>query len=352
MRTSTGATRTSTSRGGIWDGNTTGNPRHEETNRHGYTGAMINFRHVRGLALLDMRQKNSSAYHTRLSGVRDFRIERIRFEDTIEAANQDGVHVAGQCEDGLIRDISAVGECSTGDDLIALNADDALDRSETRGKLGGPIRRLRIEGVRADDCHTFVRMASVWSEIADIEIHDVRGGCRVNLLNADALRHCLSPLFRRDDPRYAGGAGLLRRIRVRDCTVYKTGMDPSALLRLDERMEDFEVERFTRLTDRDAALHTPTIQLGYIKTDSIALEGISRGEAEACQAASTCTQLAAAALPHAPGTPARYRVEAGVDTQGRFICGCGSFEKLRIERSQCDPLPDPDWTVARGQYVG
>ncbi|MFW5857304.1 MAG: glycosyl hydrolase family 28-related protein, partial [Planctomycetota bacterium] len=215
-------------RGGSWDGNCANNPRHEESDRNGYTGAMINFRHVRGLSLVDMTLKNSTAYHTRLSGVRDFRVERIRFEDTILTANQDGVHVAGCCEDGLIRDITAVGDACTGDDLVALNADDALDRSETRGKLGGPIRRVRVSGLRAEDCHSFVRMASVWSVIEDVEIHDVRGGCRVNVINADALRFCASPLFRRDDARYAGGAGHLRRIRLRDVAAYKSAPGATA----------------------------------------------------------------------------------------------------------------------------
>ncbi len=53
---------------------------------------MLNFRHVRGLSLVDLTLKNSTAYHTRLSGVRDFRVERIRFEDTIQTLNQHGIH--------------------------------------------------------------------------------------------------------------------------------------------------------------------------------------------------------------------------------------------------------------------
>jgi hypothetical protein len=339
-----------TVRGGIWDGNTAGNPRGEESDRNAYTGVMINFRNVRGLTLLDMRQKNPSAYHTRLSGVRDFRVERIRFEDTLQAPNQDGVHVGGCCEDGLIRDISAVGECCTGDDLIALNADDALDRSETRGKLGGPIRRVRVHGLRADDCHSFVRMASVWSALEDIEINDVRGGCRINVVNADALRFCAGPLFRRDDERYAGGAGLLRRIRLRQVAVHKSGPGETALLRLDERMEDFDVERFTRLLADDVAPQAPTIQVAFQQADGIALEGIGRHDADACAAASACTRLSTSRLPRPPAVPAALRLEAAVEPQGRFLCWCAQFDRFRVERSRLDPLPEPDWMVAKGQH--
>lgn len=338
-------------RGGIWDGNCAANPRTDEEDRQGYTGALANFRRVRGLSLVDMTLRDSTAYYTRLSAVRDFRVERIRFEASLLTNNQDGVHVAGQCEDGLIRDIQAVGRACTGDDLVALNADDALDRSETRGKLGGPIRRLRIHGLRADDCHSFVRMAAVWSEIEDIEVHDLRGGCRVNVLNADGLRFCASPLFRRDDPRYAGGVGLLRRIRLRDVTAWKSGRDSSPLLRLHERMIDLEVENLTRLRSRDAAPNAPTIDIAYQTTEGIVLEGITGDEAEACKAQSQCTQLDLSRLPCAAGETRDLRIDAAVEVSGRFASSCDRFDRLRVECSHLDPLPPPDWTVRKGQYA-
>lgn len=337
--------------GGIWDGNTLNNPRGAERDRNGYTGVLINFRNVQGLTLLDMRQKNSGSYHTRLSAVRDFRIERIRFEDTQRAANQDGVHVAGQCEDGLIRDITAVGEFCTSDDLIAINADDALDRSETRGKLGGPVRRLRIHRLRADDCHSFVRLASVWSTIEDVEIADVRGGCRVNVVNADGLRFCLSPLFRSDDQRYASGIGLLRNIRIRNVHAYKSGPNESPLFRLNERMVDFEIEDFRRITDRDVAPATPTLEVAYVPTQQITLEGIDHGSMERSEQASSCTRFTGTLLPHDQHKAPAYRVETDTTVQGRLLSWCPRFDKFRVENSRLDPLPDPDWMVAKGQHV-
>jgi hypothetical protein len=339
-------------RGGIWDGNNENNPRVEESDRNGFTGAMMNFRHVRGLTLTDMRLKNSTAYHTRISGTRDFRIERLRFEDTIQTRNQDGVHIGGCCEDGLIRDIAAVGESCTGDDLIALNADDALDRSETRGKLGGPIRRVRVDGLRAEDCHSFVRMASVWSPIEDIEINDFRGGCRVNVVNADALRFCAGPLFRRDDERYAGGAGLLRAIRLRNVVVHKSAAGETALLRLDERMADFEVEDFVRVAEADVAPQAPTIQVAFQSTDGIVLEGIRFGDVERSEEASTCSHFAASRMPGPTSADETFRVTAGIEPTGRCLCWCPRFDRFRVERSRLDPLPEPDWMVAKGQYAG
>jgi hypothetical protein len=335
-------------RGGIWDGNNANNPRGEEADRQGYTGVMINFRNVRNLSLVDMTLRNSTAYHTRLCGVKDFRVERLRFEKTEHSRNQDGVHLGGHCEDGLIRDIVATGRTCTGDDLVALNGDDALDRTETRGKLGGPIRRVRVERLRADDCHSFVRMASVWSTIEDVEVHDVRGGCRVNVLNADALRFCMGPLFRRDDDRYAGGVGLLRNVRLRDIAAYKTQENDMPLLRLDERMEDFEVENLVRLRRDDAAPQAPTVRISFVKSNSVSLEGITEADARACAETSTCTDCRIQEL---PGMGRRTRrVDAGLDTGGAFTCDCDAFDRLRVAQTQIDPLPEPDWMVAKGQY--
>jgi len=337
-------------KGGIWDGNNVGNPRGEENDRNGFTGAMINFKWVRGLSLTDMTLKDSTAYHTRLSGVKDFRVERLRFQDTVHTANQDGVHVAGCCEDGLIRDIAAVGEECTGDDLVALNADDALDRSETRGKLGGPIRRIRVDGLRADDCHSFVRMASVWAELENIEINDVQGGCRVNVVNADALRGCAAPLFYPDDERYAQGAGLLRSVRLRNVRAFKSGINRTPLLRLDERMQDFSVEDFVRVYEQDAAPQVPTLQVAYQRTDDIVLEGIAEGELEACENASECGRFSSMRLPGSVPESPVFRVEAGIEPTGCFICCCRHFELFRVGSCRLEPLPEPDRMVAKGQY--
>ncbi len=238
--------------GGIWDGNNRNNPRGQEGDMDAYTGTMINMKNVRGLELRDMRLQDSTAYFTRFTRVSHFRVERIQFQITHVTRNQDGIHCAGYCEDGEIHDITGYGVYTTGDDLVALNADDALLRSELLGAEAGPIRRLHISNLRADDCHSFVRMASIWAELSDIDIRGVVGGCRNMALNADALRYCLAPLFDSKDPVYAHGVGMLRNIRFADAHVHKTGKNNKALFCLESRMDNFRLVNIRRNLARDA----------------------------------------------------------------------------------------------------
>ena len=60
--------------------------------------------------------------------------------------------------------------------------------------LAGPIRRIVVSGLRAEDCHAFIRFASVWSTIEDVVVRDLEGGCVDAAINADCLRFCRLPL--------------------------------------------------------------------------------------------------------------------------------------------------------------
>ena len=193
-------------------------------------------------------------------------------------------------------------------------------------------------------------MASVWSDIETIEINDVRGGCRVNVINADALRYCASPLFRRDDKRYAGGAGLLRSIRLRNVAVNKSAVNQTALLRLDERMENFAVESFVRSPNADAAPQAPTIQVAFQSTPRMVLEGIRPEDVERSKTSSSCTHFASSRIPGSGSGSDPFRVEAGIEPSGHFLAWCPQFDRFHIGQSRIDPLPDPDWMVAKGQY--
>ncbi len=258
--------------GGVWDGNNRNNPRGKEGDPDAYTGTMINMKNVTGLELSDMRLQDSTAYFTRLTRVRSFRIENIRFRITHQTFNQDGIHCAGYCEDGEIHDIFAHGANTTGDDLVALNADDALLRSELRGAEAGHIKNIRISNLRAEDCHAFVRMASVWAEISDIDIRGVWGGCRNMALNADALRYCRVPLFDAGDPRYAHGVGLLRNIRIAQACVHKTGAGNRALFCLETRMDNFRLIDIRRDMARDTLPEAPFIALKNVKQGAVSAE--------------------------------------------------------------------------------
>lgn len=258
--------------GGIWDGNNINNPRGKEGDLDAYTGTMLNMKNVSGLELRNMRLKDSTAYFTRLTKVKNFRIEHIEFQITHLTRNQDGIHCAGFCENGDIHDISAHGTNTTGDDLVALNADDALLRSELLGAEAGPIRNLRISQLNADDCHSFIRMASIWAEISDIDIRGVYGGCRNMALNADGLRYCLVPLFDSNDAAYSNGVGMLRNIRIAEADVYKTGSGDRALFCLESRMENFRLVDIHRNMERDTCPEAPFLKINNVFQNKLIAE--------------------------------------------------------------------------------
>ncbi len=250
--------------GGEWDGNNAGNPRPSGSLfAMGYTGAMLHFENVRSLTLRGLHLRDAEAYHARFTRVRDFLIEDICVSATRLRPNNDGIHLGGHCEHGVIRRIRATQSGVTGDDLVALNADDSLERTEVRGMTCGPIRDIRIEDLEAEGCHTFVRMLSVFSPIEDIDIRGVHGGCEVSALNCDAARGCRVPLFDEARPPFSNGVGLLRNIRARDFHVFKFAGHDAPLLRLETRMENFRVENFTRDLACDASPATPTARIRH-----------------------------------------------------------------------------------------
>jgi hypothetical protein len=328
----TGDTNISIS-GGIWDGNNRHNPRGREGDGDAYTGTLINMKNVTGLELLDMRLKDSTAYFTRLTRVSRFRIERIEFQITHLTRNQDGIHCAGHCTDGDIHHISAHGTTTTGDDLVALNADDALLRSELLGAEAGPISNLRISDLSADDCHSFVRMASIWAEISNIDIRNVRGGCRNMALNADALRYCRVPLFNSKDAAYAHGVGMLRNIRFANACVHMTGDGNKAIFCLESRMDNFRLADIRRNLPHDTCPAAPLLGIRNVKQQELQAEYRSSR----------------------PASPALLRSWATVAGRDGYVrqeaCGCiHEFEitdsdhiaELVAGKPEVHPLPPPN----------
>ncbi len=248
--------------GGVWDGNSAGNKRGEDRTKQ-YSGVLMHFGHVNNLVLRDLAVRNSESYYIRLGWTKQFHVARVRIENTRTRPNQDGVHVSGCCADGLIEDIHAHGLATPNDDMVALNADDAIWRIECNGALCGPIRRIRVRGLRADDCHSFVRMASVDHEIEDITVEDVQGGCQICAVNADALRYCRTPIFKNTDPGRENGVGGLRRIHLSRFNVWSTANNKAALFRLESRMPSLTMEHITRDLTRDAAPSRPTLRICY-----------------------------------------------------------------------------------------
>jgi hypothetical protein len=158
--------------------------------------------------------------------------------------------------------------------MVALNADDALQRTEVRGMTCGPIRNIHIEDIEAEGCHSFVRLLSVWSTISDITIRGVRGSCEVAALNCDAARGCRVPVFDEADPPYLNGVGLLKNIAVSDFHVAKSVDNEIPLLRLETRMENFRVSDFHDVGA--VAKMSPVLRLRHIEVPRFVLNGVER----------------------------------------------------------------------------
>lgn len=261
--------------GGFWDGNNAGNARPAGLFDYGCSGAMMHFQNVRGLRVADMELHNAEAYHVRLTQVDGFQVERIRFSATRVRNNNDGIHLGGHCENGVIRDIMGLHPGVTGDDMVALNADDALTRTEVKGMTNGPIRNIVIEDIAAEGCHSFVRLLSVVSPIENVKICGVRGTCEVAAINCDGARGCRVPVFDEKNPPFPDGVGFLTNITAEDFLVAKSVNNDIALLRMETRMTNFRLANFKRDLAKDQAPSTPTLRLRHAAARSLRVDGAS-----------------------------------------------------------------------------
>lgn len=156
-------------RGGIWDFNNKNqakNPFHfPDPALPGYDGVIFNFKNVRNFKLRSLTFKDPVTYCVILDTASDFTVEGITFDFNYGnpwAVNMDGIHLNGNCHDGLLRDLK--GACY--DDLVALNADEGSN---------GPISDIEIDGVFSRDCHSAVRLLSVKNRVEHIHIHNIHG---------------------------------------------------------------------------------------------------------------------------------------------------------------------------------
>ncbi len=315
--------------GGIWDGNNVHNPRGPDQ-PGSYTGVLMNFAGVRGLVLRALTLRDPEAYYIRLGQIRDFHIDDIRLEAPHPRPNQDGVHLGGDCADGVIRNVHGIGPGVPYDDLVALNADDANHRAQNLGKQCGPIRRIRVENLTATDCHTFVRLLSVRSPIEDIDIRELRGGCRVAALNLDACRECRVPLFDPDDPQSANGVGEVARILVRDVHVYKAdAAHRKPLVDLRTRVRDFRVENFIRDMAHDANPDAATLLLAGIGASSALVAGLTTDQLAALHKISATQSVKVHVLASLEPT-SRYRGLFTLSRDGRIVLPFGGWSTLSV----------------------
>lgn len=258
--------------GGIWNGNNKGNPRNPDIFDHkGYTGVMFNFVNIKGFSLMNMKLCDAESYFVRIGETDDFAISGIEFEAVHLRPNQDGIHLAGYCSNGTVENISASMVGSTNDDMIALNADDEVNRLVNLGLKRGPITNIKVRNIHANDCHTFVRLLSVHAEISNVTIENVSGGCRVFAVNLDAARYCRTPLFKEDDEPM--GVGNVHDVTISNMRVHKTIDSKNPLILVESNMNNFEIENFTREREKEPPNEAPTFSAGKMKPVDLTING-------------------------------------------------------------------------------
>lgn len=250
--------------GGIWDGNFDGinNTKPENLFEPGaWSGAMLNFVGVKNLTLRNLTLLNSVTFYVRMARVDGFLIERITMGARQLAFNQDGLHFGGECRNGIVRDVEAT-DGETNDDLIALNADDSLERLENRGLVRGPIENIEISDIRAENCYTFARLASVTSPIRNIRFRNISCGCRMYAVNMDGARYCRTPLFKEDE--MPEGSGLIENVsfenfHVHATAVSRSGGEPLPLICAETKCRNFTIRNFSRDDAQDVRPDFPTV---------------------------------------------------------------------------------------------
>ena len=167
--------------GGIWDyDNTSQAPNHwlgtdriwtaeayDENAPHGW---VMKFRFVRNLVLKNMIIRNPASFSAVLSDIDGFLVENIHFEQTTWnplPLCMDGIHVNGNCHHGIIRNLTG----KTFDDMVALNADDSWECSDSRG----PISDILVENIVGSDAYRGMRLLSRGSAVENIRIRNISG---------------------------------------------------------------------------------------------------------------------------------------------------------------------------------
>ena len=278
--------------GGIWEGNALNNPRVGVNGGKPYLGVLIGFNRARGLVLRNMTVRNSESFHMRLNHVKDFTVENIIFDDNIIRPNQDGVHIAGGCERGLIRNIRAVGPGTPNDDMIAFisgfSRESMGPTDPAWGQTDGDIRDIRVCGVYADNAFSFLRVFAEEYSIENITVSDVSGGCYY--IGAQMQ---ISPYLRNrgEFTTQRLGMGNIKNVRLSDWDIwrrYRCGSDAAdyeatdvnALIDIEQRVDGLTIENFNRAVEKDSMPELPTLSLMNGRSNDIELRTKAGSRAE------------------------------------------------------------------------
>ena len=268
--------------GGIWDGNNAFNPRGSPQHMPCYTGVAFHFFNVRRLALRKLVMRNPETYAIRAARLTDFLIEDVGFDFSSVRENQDGVHLNGYCERGVIRNLQALSPYATNDDMVALNADDGAADTYVfqQGMIPGPIRNITVEHLRAPSVFSFVRLLSNQQPIENVRINNIVGGCRFYAINMDRWR-------------FPAGGGKIRNVLLENITVHKavdsfsrqSHAERRPLVMIQTAVENFSIHNFQR-----AEIEQPpavTLIVNNEQTNRLHLDGLTATQEQALLAASS-----------------------------------------------------------------
>ncbi len=271
-------------RGGYFDANGFYNPKGELFDKNGYSGTAFNFCNVDGLSVCDVFLMNPAGYFTRNCRVKNFEYRNIVFSSFYNISNNDGIHLGGYCENGVISELRAQTDGTTSDDMIALNADDCLTRVENLDMECGYIKNIKITDITAINCHTFIRMLSVDSEISNINASHIAGGCSEMAINLDGARYCRTPLIPQDDERFHGGTGNIFDIQISDMEVISTRRHDGALIRIETNTDNFIISNFKRPEPEMpeetecSANRTKTLIMTNVSSSEICIDDITKNQ--------------------------------------------------------------------------
>ncbi len=271
--------------GGVWEGNCRKNPR--IVGEHPHRGILISFSDVSHLTLKNMTVRNSEAFHIRLNYVTDFLVEHITFDDRDLRFTQDGVHVGGGCERGVIRHIRGVGPSSPNDDMIALISDfSGLNMAPSDpiwGQKPGPIRDIEISHVHADNTFSFLRISSVDQPIENVKAHHISGGCYYVGLQME-INPYVRDQYQQYPPETVYGTGVIRNVEIADWDIYTRLYYGNrrrnyfrnyvgGMIDIEQSVENLTIRNFHRDMERDAKGESlPTLNLKNFRQNKVTVQ--------------------------------------------------------------------------------
>jgi len=311
--------------GGIWDGNNQGNARGQDGDPNAYTGVALNFVNVRHLRLVNMTIRNPDSFSIRIGEARHFIVENVLFDHPVSRPNQDGVHVGGFCEDGYIRNLRAVTPNTTNDDMVALNADDDVERTLNLGMKRGPIRNIHVEGLIGESVYTFVRLLSSTQPIENIRIRDISGGCRCHAINMSNWR-------------FPQGTGNIRNIDIRHAHVANTS-GPLPLVSINLRVHDLLIEDFQRPRDDESS--APTLAIANCAQNTVQLSHVSEDELKLTAGGSAGIEAEVRPLAQPDGTLVHEAI-VRMQEDSKLVLARGGIVRLAVDCSEGPRRGIPD----------